>query len=133
MVGHWPGFYFAGQEVGFRILQEVVARLHARYDNLVWMKPSEIARYWAAKELTRIDQSPGAVDLTAPLAAPNFTLSIATAKNAVPELVVKDNHKPLKEVAQQRDLKPGTWLRARDRLLVCFDLPKGKSQLRGLT
>ena len=69
MVCHWPGIYFNGEEVGFNIFKEVVKRLHARYDNLIWMKLSEIARYWAAKELTRIRpargprRDPGAVRL----------------------------------------------------------------------
>ena len=48
--------YFNGQEVGFKIFQEVVQRLHDAYDNLIWMKLSEIARYWAARELTRIER-----------------------------------------------------------------------------
>ena len=51
MVCHWPGLYFNGREIGFRIFQEVVRRLHDAYDGLIWMKLSEIARYWAAREL----------------------------------------------------------------------------------
>ena len=35
MVGHWPGFYFNGREVGFAILKEVVRRLHDGFDHLV--------------------------------------------------------------------------------------------------
>ena len=57
MFGHWTGIYFNGYEVGFKILQDVVKRLHARFDNLLWMKNSEVARYWAAKELTRIERT----------------------------------------------------------------------------
>ena len=53
MVCHWPGLYFNGQEVGFKIFQEVVRRLHDAFDTLIWMKLSEIARYWAARELTQ--------------------------------------------------------------------------------
>ena len=41
MACHWPGIYFNGQEVGFKIFQEVVRRLHAAYDNLIWMKLSD--------------------------------------------------------------------------------------------
>ena len=29
MVCHWPGMYFNGEEIGFKIFQEVVRRLHA--------------------------------------------------------------------------------------------------------
>jgi len=54
LVCHWPGIYFNGEQIGFKIFQEVVRRVHSRYDNLIWMKLSEIARYWAARELTQI-------------------------------------------------------------------------------
>ena len=68
MACHWPGIYFNGQEVGFKIFQEVVRRLHAAYDNLIWMKLSAIARYWAARELTRIERTGrGHLDLNGPL------------------------------------------------------------------
>ena len=52
MACHWPGIYFNGTEAGFRNFQEVVLRLHAGFDNPVWKKNGESARYWAAKELT---------------------------------------------------------------------------------
>ena len=51
-LAHWTGIYWNGEEHGFKIWQEVVRRLHARFDHLLWMKLSEVARYWAAKELT---------------------------------------------------------------------------------
>ncbi len=51
LVGHWPGMYFGGRETGFEILRRVVDRLHAAYDNLIWMKLSELARYAAARPL----------------------------------------------------------------------------------
>ncbi len=48
LVGHWPGFYFGGEEVGFRVLQEVKRRLD-QYDpdgsKTRWMKLSEIGHY----------------------------------------------------------------------------------------
>ena len=34
MLAHWTGIYCNGQELGFKIFQEVVRRLHARFDNL---------------------------------------------------------------------------------------------------
>ena len=55
MVAHWTGLYANGQELGFRVFQEVVRRLQARYDHLLWMRLSEVARYWAARELTGIE------------------------------------------------------------------------------
>ena len=55
MMSHWTGIHWNGQELGFQVFQEVVRRLHARFDHLVWMKLSEMSRYWAAKALTRIE------------------------------------------------------------------------------
>jgi hypothetical protein len=126
---HWPGLYFGGAETGFKIFQEVVARLHARYDNLIWMKVSEIARYWAAKELTRIERTGDVIRLMAPFAAANFTLSLPARGGAVPRLLLDDRPQPLREVSRLLDLRANTYVRQRTGLVVCFDLPKGKSQL----
>lgn len=130
MVGHWPGIYFNGEKTGFRVLQEVVRRLHARYDNLLWMKLSEISRYWAAKELTRIERQTDRITLTAPFAAPQFTISVAALPGAVPQICSGAKPQALREVSRQCDLKSGTWLRLREELILCFDLPKGRSEVR---
>ena len=129
MVCHWPGIYFNGQEVGFKIFQEVVRRLHTRYDHLIWMKLSEIARYWAARELTRIETRGGSVTLDAPFATPRYTLQVPARGDAVPKLSLAGKPQPLAEVSKPLDLKPGTWTREGAGLIVCFDLPKGESQL----
>ena len=129
VVCHWPGIYFGGDELGFRILQEVVGRLHARYDNLIWMKLSEVARYWAARELTRIERLDGTVTFRAPFAAARFTVSVPARGDAVPRLTVAGRPKPLEPARGPLDLKPGTWARDREGVVVCFDLPKGESQV----
>ena len=36
---------------------------------------------------------------------------------------------PLKEISNPLELKSGTWLRDAKDVMVCFDLPKGRSQL----
>jgi hypothetical protein len=132
LVCHWPGMYFGGEEVGFRVFQETVARLQARYDNLIWMKLSDIARYWAARELTRIERTGGTVTFRAPFAAPRYTVSISARADAVPRLVVADKAQSLERVARPLDLKAATWTRDRDAIVLSFDLPKGTSQLEGL-
>jgi hypothetical protein len=126
---HWPGIYFNGEEVGFGIFQEVVRRLHTRYDNLVWMKNSEIARYHAAKELTQIQTAGGTVTLRAPFASPRFTLQVSARGDAVPKLSLGGKPQTLGEVARPLELKPGTWTRDRAGVIVCFDLPKGTCRL----
>jgi hypothetical protein len=129
MVCHWTGIYFNGQETGFKIFQEVVRRLHARFDNLHWMKLSEVSRYWAAKELTRIERAPDGVVLNAPFACPEFTLRIRGNIAAPPVLRFRETISRLEEVTNVRRLRPGTWYREKDAVVACFALPKGRSRL----
>lgn len=134
LVCHWPGIYFNGERVGFNIFQEIVRRLNDRYDNLLWMKNSEIARYWAAKELTTITREGNVVAFTAPFASPRYTVQIAVTEPAAIKRVVlgptgSDLGNELKEVAGLLKLTPETWCRAKEGVVVCFDLPKGKVQV----
>lgn len=134
MVCHWPGMFFNGQEKGFHILQEVVKRLHSRFDNLLWMNLSEIARYWAARELTRIAKGDGRIEFFAPFACPAFTIEVPALLRATPRLVWNNNPILLREVGSRSDLGVGTFYREKaqadqDRVVCCFDLPKGPSYL----
>jgi hypothetical protein len=130
MVAHWTGVYWNGQELGFKIFQEVVRRLKARFDHLLWMKLSEAARYWAARELTRIERAGGTVSFRAPFACPNFTVRCAAQESAVPRLVVGRDPAELREVGGPLKLAPGTWCREGASVTVCFALPKGASQIQ---
>jgi hypothetical protein len=130
MLCHWPGIYCNGDKTGFRIFQEVVTRLHNRYDNLVWMKNSEIARYWAARELTRIRQDKKSIVFEAPFAARDFTLSSdRVLKN--PVQVHLRERKPLLQVGNPLQLEAGTWCRQGRNALYCIDLPAGSSEIAG--
>jgi hypothetical protein len=125
---HWTGIHFNGQELGLQILQEVVKRLHARFDHLRWMKLAELARYWAAKELTGIERNEGSVQLKAPYACPEFTLRVQSVPGS-PTFKVGVDPRPLREVNQLRLLEPDTWFREKDAVVVCLALPKGSSKL----
>lgn len=129
MVCHWPGIWFNGEKVGFSILKEVKKRLDSKYDNLVWMKLSEIASYWAAKELSTIVTGKDSIDLKAPFATKGFTIqSDRVIKN--PRLAVQGKEPvPLSRVKTQNELKPGTWFSHRTGTLLCFDLEKGESKI----
>ena len=128
MLCHWPGMYSNGGKQGFEHFKKVVTALNGRFrDQTIWMKLSEIARYWAAKELTRIQQKGTAVTLTAPFATPRFTLRIAETDGAPPKLTAKDKTIALKRVAKLPELTTGTWFPDRKGVVVCFDLPKGES------
>jgi hypothetical protein len=129
LVCHWPGIYYNGERIGFNIFKEVVKRLHATYDHLVWMKLSEISRYWAAKELTRIDTADRGLSFQAPYACPAFTVRTPATEAREPKLTVAGKAQPLTSVARVLDLKSGTFVRDEKTVTACFDLPKGASSL----
>src|SRR5262249_14910776 len=132
LVCHWPGIYFNGQETGFKIFQEVVRRLNEAYDNLLWMKLSEISRYWAARELTLIER-PDADELVfrAPFACPQFTVKLAVRNDDARRVRLRtgQNQVELAPVDALRLLKSGTVHRGDGSLVACLDLPKGSSRL----
>lgn len=130
MLCHWTGVYWNGRELGFKILQEVVRRLHARYDNLIWVKLSELARYWAAKELTRITAAPKGLQFNAPFACSQFTLQVQVTVENKPQLRTRLEAVTLKEVPSPLKLVSGTWCRAGQNSIFCFDLPTGTSWLQ---
>jgi hypothetical protein len=130
LVCHWPGIYFNGQEIGFNIFKEVVKRIHSRYDNLLWMKLSEISRYWAAKELTQIEKQDTLITFNAPFAAMRFTVQTKTNSQKAPQLVVDGKPVQLRKVQNPLQLKTGTFHTDAQNVTVCFDLPKGKSSLQ---
>ena len=131
MLGHWTGVWWNGQKLGLKVWQDVVRRLHARFDNLLWMKLSEVSRYWAAKELTRIERAGNRVALRAPFACPDFTMRFTAPANSRPRFASgQQPSTPLSPVAKLLDLKPGTFHRDGGKLTLCFNLPKGNSELR---
>ncbi|MBN1465095.1 hypothetical protein JXA02_04990, partial [candidate division KSB1 bacterium] len=129
LVCHWPGIYCNGDESGFKILQTVVQRLHARYNDLIWMKLSEIARYWAARELTAITVTDDRIQLRAPFATPDFTLRCTADDRARPQLVDRGEAVPLRRIQHPRELQGGCWLRDEKEIILCFDLQKGESEI----
>jgi len=131
IVCHWTGIYFNGEEVGFRIFREVVRRLHARFDNLIWMKNSEIARYWAAKELTRIDRAGNALTFHAPFACPQFTFSVDNLPDQPPLFDNQRQPLRLEPASSVSALRSGTAFRDGKAHAICIDLPKGRSVLNG--
>src|SRR5665648_197644 len=115
MVCHWPGVYFNGEKVGFNILKEVKHRLDQKYNHLIWMKLSEISRYWAAKELTKIAVDKNSVKLKAPFAAPDFTMKL----NGMIKNPTLKNNTPLQKVNNINDLKSGTFYVDNKKTFIC--------------
>jgi len=138
MFGHWAGFYGNGSKNGFAHCKRVITSINKHYaDKTIWMKSSELARYQAARELTKIEKTQSAITLTTPFAAPNYTLRFhSPARHSLgvggptgtPKQITHDGQTvPLNETRALRDLKPGTWIRVNETVTVCFDLPKGRS------
>ena len=130
MVCHWPGIYFNGQELGFRIFQQVVERLHRRYDHLIWMKLSEIARYWAARELTSIAIRSDRVVLDAPFATRDFTFQVPETLAGDLKAVAGEKTHSLRRVGRLSDLQPATWYAGSQATTICLDLERGRMEIR---
>jgi hypothetical protein len=129
---HWPGMYANGTGIAFETFKQTVLRLNAGFaDRIRWMKLTEIARYWAAKELTAITRAEdGTITLKAPFATPGFTLEIPRSTGTL-TIRQKGNEQPLEEVTSQKELRPGTWTSSTDGngKRVCFDLVKGTTTI----
>jgi len=130
MFGHWAGLYTHGTKKGLEAAKRVILSLNRRYrDTTIWMKTGELARYQAAKELTRIERTGNTLTLTAPFACPDFTLRIPRAGNQPPRLTHDDGTAAFAEVNDPRDVKPGTWLPQNAANILCINLPKGRTLL----
>ena len=128
MVCHWPGIYYNGSEHGFNVFKTVVDRIHRRFDHLRWLKLSEIARYWAAKELTSMKREQGVVSVNAPFGCPDFTLRISGA-SSLQSIRTATGVSNVEKVSTQSNLTSNTWYHDTDSIVVCFDLPKGAVSL----
>ncbi len=128
---HWPGMYSNGTRTGFRAFQRVVDSIHARFrDRILWMKLSEIARYWATRELTAIRRQADRVELESPFECPDLTLSCTTQRISAPPVISwMGEQQSLREVQRKQDLVSGTWVREEDAVVVCFDIRKGRTEL----
>lgn len=128
MLCHWPGLYTHGTKRGFEEFKRVALAIEKRFrDRTLWMTSSELARYAAARELTRIERNGASIVLTAPFACPRFTLGVAQPGAAPPALRCGGTPVELREVRAARDLAPGTYLRGENDLRVCVDLVRGQS------
>lgn len=132
LVSHWPGFYFGGEEVGFRVLQEVKRRLD-RYDpdgtNTRWMKTSEIGHYWMARQLSHLSTAaagPGRWRLTIDTRYPtaDFTLRVDAALSRV-----QVQGEDLRQVHAQADFAAGTFRVEGGQTYTAFELGAGRTEL----
>jgi len=93
------------------------------------LKNSEIARYWAARELTKIEKQGGRITFNAPFATTRFTVRSRTSSRRPPKLIANRQRVQLRHVNRPLQLQSQTWHKDGRNVTVCFDLPKGKSTL----
>ncbi len=128
MLCHWAGMYTQGTKQGFAALRRVITALNTnRADQIIWMKLSEIARYWAAKELTRVKQADRDISFKAPFACPLYTVRLPGKPGSPPTVIAGQKRTALRQVSKANQLVSGTWLRESNSSVFCFDLSKGQS------
>jgi hypothetical protein len=93
------------------------------------MKLSEIARYWAAKELTTISVNGNKITLNAPFASHGFALKINFSARNPAIRTGRDEIKQLIRVKDLKELKSNTWYAEKSDSILCFNLEKGLSEL----
>ncbi len=129
LVGHWPGFYFNGEKLGFDVLKTVKERLD-NYDpdgtKTRWMKNSEIGHYWMAREFTDIivQSDKHQINISTQFPTANFTISID-----VPIRRIQVNGWDLREVRSRRDFQTDTFLVEGKQTYIAFDLEIGTTEL----
>jgi len=129
IVCHWPGIYFNGSKTGFNILKEVKKRLDRKYDNLIWMKLSEIARYWAAKELTTVSIIKKTIKMEAPFSAKGFTVGLNASVRNPGMKTAGGELKHFERISNMKALKNETWYTDKAGTVLCFDLRKGINEI----
>jgi hypothetical protein len=132
MVCHWPGIYCNGNLDGFRILQTVVNRLGSTYNNLIWMTNGELARYWAARELTTDRREGDTIVLAAPFPCQAFTVRVEGKAREAPVVAFSGERERLAEARDLSALEPGTFARVEGKLALCFNMRKGTSRMEGI-
>ncbi len=136
MLCHWAGLYGNGSEQGFQQFQQVVLALEQRFkDEARWMKVSEIGRYYAVKQLIKIETSSSGVVIQSPFQCPDLTLRISGAQKIQKVLVAtsatdKSKSIPLKEVNNKSSIDSHTLWRDGEDIVVCTDVRAGKTQLQ---
>ncbi|GIW98215.1 MAG: hypothetical protein KatS3mg111_1548 [Pirellulaceae bacterium] len=130
MLCHWPGMYCHGTESGFRAFQAVVTALHSRFaDQVLWMKLSEIARYWAARFWSDVLATEAGLRIVAPFSCPLFTVRIDRTVRQVVLITPDGASTTLQRVASLATLDQGQWFTDGKSSRICWHLQQGVTEL----
>jgi hypothetical protein len=131
MLCHWPGLYSHGTKQGYLDFQKMVLALHQRFSKqILWMKLSEIGRYWAARELTKIvaEENPN-FSIDSPLSCADFTVRLRIRPTRPPTILSGRSVQQLREVSALEQLAAQTFWSDNKQTIACFHLPTGHSRL----
>ena len=133
MLCHWPGMFNNGTKEGFKAFQSIVTTLkNVHGDDTIWMKLSEIGRYWAAKETAKFVRHGDELLIDSAYACRSFTLKIPPSKTTRMEFQHGATRTGLRRVYDRSQLQPATYTidgESNGRVL-CIDLPKGTSKIK---
>jgi hypothetical protein len=120
VLAHWQSLYSNGTEAGLAVLRRVFKRVNALLGRrAIWMKCSEMARYFAAAKTARARLSDDGFAVTSLFASPEFTVSAEVARRPAR---VMANGRALQAVESSARLRDGRWMWAAGRLFVCADM-----------
>ncbi|MBU4198312.1 MAG: hypothetical protein KKG09_02485 [Verrucomicrobia bacterium] len=129
---HWNTLWAEGTQGGLRGVQEIIARVNrVLAKQVVWMKPSEIARWHVAGETCRFKTDGNLATIESLFACENFTVSLGIAGSAVKEpRGVTVNGRPLRKIPYREfALEEGTFTCKDGRVFAGFRLPEGRTEL----
>ncbi|MEL6106097.1 MAG: hypothetical protein AAFU85_08675 [Planctomycetota bacterium] len=130
MLCHWPGMYCNGEKTGFQEFQRVVLALKSRFDRqTVWMKVSEIGRYWAAKETTELVADGSGVRANAAIDCRDFTFRYSGNIAHDFTWTSGSSASKLKRVERIDQLKEGTFVKNDQVAVLCVRLLAGLNRL----
>ncbi len=123
---HWYNVYGSGDRLGLKALREVVSRVsRVMGSGVVWMKCSEVARYFATSKAFKAEARGGGREIElvfrSPFACKNFTVSLGVEREVASVEVDGRRLRRLRTVP----LEPNSWATSGDRLYACFNLRDG--------
>ena len=134
MLCHWPGMYCNGSKEGFHAFQRIVQSLEGQFgQETIWMKVSEIARYWAAKYACSFVVEGQKIIVSCPIKTPCLTFKIQQRRGPVRSKSLRGDGSTeiqiLSEVSSSSKLEAGAWMQVGNDLMICLDLDSDRLEL----
>ena len=129
MLCHWPGMFCQGTKAGFHDFQKIVLAIRSRFaKETIWMKISEIANYWVARELAKFEFNDGSLTINSPTKLDNLTLRIPLKKSPT-KIDNSTNQLGLKRVDQPANLIKNSFFVEQNHVVVCLKVVEGRNRI----